>query len=261
MQVFRNGELLSLDSDYTFDGIFDITFVSAPADTDVITCNYATQTGWEFTEIFTLVQAFGVPENQTQNPYDADEEPPHYGRGFRLTNNVMTYNDCEFFIVFAGLNSALISQNYLGQLPLGGNAAIFEDSDLEPGGFDPLYTDSAKTAILDNTLIRIDGTPGAIQTTTPSISIDNVQVSPNQITRGGSTQNFYNIVQGEIPGGAINGSNVTFTLAHPPQTGTLELFLNGLLANPATDYTLAGSTVTMAVAPNPGSALFANYEW
>lgn len=32
-------------------------------------------------------------------------------------------------------------------------------------------------------------------------------------------------IDGEIPGGPINGTNTTFTLAHTPVTGSLQLFL------------------------------------
>src|ERR1039458_306555 len=36
-----------------------------------------------------------------------------------------------------------------------------------------------------------------------------------------------NFADGEVPTGAINGSNQSFTLAHTPTSGSLKLFLNG----------------------------------
>ncbi len=74
-----------------------------------------------------------------------------------------------------------------------------------------------------------------------------------------------NMVVREVPSGAINGSNVTFTLANTPLSGTLQLFLNGLLLDEgaSNDYTLSGNTITMNYAPeaSPGSAdkLLATY--
>jgi len=69
-------------------------------------------------------------------------------------------------------------------------------------------------------------------------------------------------VDGETPSGAMNGSNVTFTLAHTPSPGSsLQLFLNGLRlsAGAGNDYTLSGATITMANAPAEGGALIADY--
>ncbi len=56
----------------------------------------------------------------------------------------------------------------------------------------------------------------------------------------------------ETPGGAVNGTNVVFTLANPPSpAGSLELYRNGLrLQAGGFDYTLAGSTVTFVAAPS-----------
>ena len=48
---------------------------------------------------------------------------------------------------------------------------------------------------------------------------------------------------GEIPSGAINGSNTIFTLAFAPSpVGSLDLYLNGLLMKQGVDYTLSGNT-------------------
>lgn len=50
----------------------------------------------------------------------------------------------------------------------------------------------------------------------------------------------------ETPGGAINGSNLVYTLLHSPAPAiSLLLFKNGVLQRPGgVDYTLAGSTIT-----------------
>lgn len=70
-------------------------------------------------------------------------------------------------------------------------------------------------------------------------------------------------VWNETPSGAINGANVTFTLAHAPVAGTLRLYQNGLrlAEGVGNDYTLSGATITMAIAPVTGDRLLADYVY
>jgi len=63
----------------------------------------------------------------------------------------------------------------------------------------------------------------------------------------------------EVPSGTIDGANVTFTLANTPTTGTVQLFKNGLLLIPTTDYSVSGNTITFVVAPPGGSTLLCHY--
>jgi len=71
-----------------------------------------------------------------------------------------------------------------------------------------------------------------------------------------------NFVDGETPSGSINGSNVTFTIANTPVTGSVKLYLNGVRQNAGAgnDYTISGSTITMATAPLTGEVLLADYR-
>jgi len=78
------------------------------------------------------------------------------------------------------------------------------------------------------------------------------------IPGGGGSTNF---VDAEIPSGTVNGSNVTFTLAHTPTAGSLHFYLNGVRLRPTTDYTLAGATITMVAAPQTGDWLYADYRY
>lgn len=65
----------------------------------------------------------------------------------------------------------------------------------------------------------------------------------------------------ETPGGAIDGTNTTFTLANTPLGSSMLLFLNGLYMTPGFDYTLTGSTITFtASVPQPGDSLIASYR-
>ena len=65
----------------------------------------------------------------------------------------------------------------------------------------------------------------------------------------------------EIPSGSVNGTNAVFTLANTPVSGTEQVFLNGMLQNAGAgnDYTISGSTITFASAPDAGWNLFVNY--
>ncbi len=66
----------------------------------------------------------------------------------------------------------------------------------------------------------------------------------------------------ETPGGTVDGTNHTLTLANTPLGSSLMLFRNGLFLTPNFDYTLSGSTiqfVTGAV-PQPGDTLTASYR-
>lgn len=65
----------------------------------------------------------------------------------------------------------------------------------------------------------------------------------------------------ETPSGTINGSNTAFSLANTPVSGTVMLFLNGILleAGSGNDYTISTASITMATAPVSGDKLRATY--
>lgn len=72
-----------------------------------------------------------------------------------------------------------------------------------------------------------------------------------------------NFVDKEIPTGAINGSNVTFTLAFTPSpTGSEHVYLNGVLqmSGAGNDYTISGATITYLAAPTTGDTLVVSYR-
>lgn len=64
-----------------------------------------------------------------------------------------------------------------------------------------------------------------------------------------------------VPSGTINGINTIFTLSPVPVVSTVLVFLNGLLQQPGggNDYTIAGATITFAVAPPTSSLVLAVY--
>lgn len=75
---------------------------------------------------------------------------------------------------------------------------------------------------------------------------------------GGSTTFFQ-----EQPSGTVDGVNVTFSLVNPPTASVnLLLWLDGVVQYQgiSLDYTVSGSTITMAVAPTSPQTLWAFYS-
>lgn len=69
---------------------------------------------------------------------------------------------------------------------------------------------------------------------------------------------------GEVPVGAVDGTNDTFTLANTPKETGLMFFMDGMLMTRGSglDYTVAGDTITVEPdnVPTAGDRLFAVYE-
>jgi len=90
----------------------------------------------------------------------------------------------------------------------------------------------------------------------------NLQQLADAIGGGGSSYLFSGE---ETPTGAKNGVNKSFTLAHEPASGSLQLFFNGMLITITNgDYTFAGNTITLInFAPNASNddALTAFYQY
>jgi hypothetical protein len=63
-----------------------------------------------------------------------------------------------------------------------------------------------------------------------------------------------------VPSGTVDGSNVTFTLAHTPLYGII-LVLNLGTLTPNVDYTLSGTTITFIIPPAPSSIISCSYEY
>jgi hypothetical protein len=83
---------------------------------------------------------------------------------------------------------------------------------------------------------------------------------PGPIVQGGSGPGF---VDGEIPAGVVDGSNLVFTLADAPTpASSLALHRNGVMQKQGYDYTLSGNTVSFvgAAVPRSGDVLLASYR-
>lgn len=76
---------------------------------------------------------------------------------------------------------------------------------------------------------------------------------------GGVAAHF---VTREVPTGAIDGSNTTFTLAFTPILGSEQVYLNGLQnqSGAGNDYTISGAVITYLSAPQPGDRILVSYQ-
>jgi hypothetical protein len=117
------------------------------------------------------------------------------------------------------------------------------------------YTTS-RAAII-NASGEIEGAAGAAE---ECVRVDGSSGPCGSGGGGGPAATF---VDGESPGGAIDGSNNTFTLVNTPSpAGSLELYRNGLLQKSGLDFSITGSTITFltGATPQPGDMLLAFYR-
>jgi len=67
-------------------------------------------------------------------------------------------------------------------------------------------------------------------------------------------------IEGEVPAGAVNGSNATFTTAFDFIPESVEVFVNGIRQKPITDYTTSGTTTILFTdSPLTGDIILVNY--
>lgn len=74
-----------------------------------------------------------------------------------------------------------------------------------------------------------------------------------------------NFVTRETPSGTVNGTNDTFVLAHTPTSGSEEVYVNGVQAEPGSgnDYTISSATITFPVdnIPQTGDKIRVTYRY
>ena len=101
---------------------------------------------------------------------------------------------------------------------------------------------------------------GVLTPTTLSGDVSSVS-SAGAVTLATTVVKTSGYIVRETPSGTINGSNVTFTLANTPVSGTEQVFLNGILQEPGSgnDYTISSSTITYLTAPATGDRLRVTY--
>lgn len=109
---------------------------------------------------------------------------------------------------------------------------------------------------------------GTIMITTTSVTCGQMPALTGAITSSAGSCTTavsagLNFADAEVPSGTINGSNVTFTLAHTPNPAlSLNCFENGVQQRAAgADYTLATATITYGAAPLTGTTLVCFYRY
>lgn len=114
----------------------------------------------------------------------------------------------------------------------------------------------SRAAVIDS----LGAVDGAVENLSDCVHVDGTS---GPCGSGSSPAGNAAFVDGEIPAGAVNGSNATFTLANLPNPATsLALYRNGLLLEANTDYTLSSGSITMQTAaiPQAGDTLVASYR-
>jgi hypothetical protein len=79
-------------------------------------------------------------------------------------------------------------------------------------------------------------------------------------TGGGTSASF---MDGDSPGGIVDGSNTTFALSETPSpTTSLAVYRNGIMQKAGQDFAATGSTLVFVAAstPQPGDTLLASYR-
>ena len=81
--------------------------------------------------------------------------------------------------------------------------------------------------------------------------------------KGSSSSSSPDFATRETPTGAVDGVNVTFTLANTPTLGTEQVYWNGLLQDlgSGNDYTISGGTITFTSPPQVGDKIRVSYQY
>jgi len=115
----------------------------------------------------------------------------------------------------------------------------------------------AITAGTDHQVLRRNGTGigfGAINLASTNAVTGLLPVA-NIVTANNGVVAIANYIVRSTPGGAVNGTNDTFTLATTPVSNTEMVFVNGVLQNQGSgnDYTISGTTITFLSGAIPQS--------
>jgi hypothetical protein len=121
-------------------------------------------------------------------------------------------------------------------------------------------TSGAGFAVSRAAVINASGSlDGAVGNLTDCVHVDGTAGPCGE----GAAASAAGFVDTEVPAGAQDGSNRTFTLASAPNpASSLAVYRNGLLLRQNGDFTLSGSTLTFVpgAAPQPADALLASYR-
>ena len=91
-------------------------------------------------------------------------------------------------------------------------------------------------------------------------AVDQTIAYLSDVEGGGNFVLVNEYITKETPSGAVDGVNDTFMLAYTPESGTEEVYLNGLQQDAGgNDYTIVSDTITFVVAPLTGDKIRVSY--
>ncbi len=116
---------------------------------------------------------------------------------------------------------------------------------------------SAYLNAISNSVNTLTATTGGFNSTVSGLasSVTNLtNIVSGLVSAGTSAGNSPTFFDGEVPQGAVNGSNAIFNLTNAPNpASSLSLFRNGVLQKVGSDFSLSGSTITFFTASVPRS--------
>jgi uncharacterized protein YoxC len=195
-----------------------------------------------------------------------------------LTNTVNGVNT-----TVSGLSASITSlnnqvaslQTTLNNLTSGSVTASFADAETPGGTINGTTTaftlanpptPTGSLALYRNGLLQspgVDFTLAGTSVTFTTASIPQTGDILEAYYRVAGTGPAATLVDSEVPGGTINGTNLAFTLVNAPNpVAGLKLYKNGLLMSQPGDYSVSGSTITFvsAAVPVTGDTLVASYR-
>lgn len=141
-------------------------------------------------------------------------------------------------------------------------------------GVNMIFTLSYDPYPSDSLLFYVNGTLQAQGASYDYITNNNVIIMNSSPTSGSSLVATYSYIDTNVYGsytkwsefvsGTTDGINTTFSLSNAPNpTGTLMLYINGVLQRPGStnDYTISNNTISTSIAPLPNSTLLATYKY
>ena len=129
---------------------------------------------------------------------------------------------------------------------------------------DELAVRPVKGTTFANGRVVVSSSSGTIGSVYGSLS-DCVRVDGTSVPcgTGSGTGSGTTFTDGEVPAGAINSANTTFTLAASPDpAASLALYRNGIIQKQGLDYSLSGTAIAFvsAATPQTGDVLIASYR-
>jgi hypothetical protein len=194
-----------------------------------------------------------------------------------LPNATTLVNGTQYFVTNRSSGAVTVNMNggSLLQTLAASSYAILTliNNGTAAGTWDSAYTSGGGSGTVTTvSVVSANGFAGTVANagTTPAITM---QTSVTGLLKGNGTAMSAAVagtdyispagfIVRETPGGLVNGSNTTYTLANTPISNTEMLYVNGLLQEPGAgnDYTISGATITMLSAPITGDRLRANYQ-